>query len=356
MNKLRLNQKWQSQTTVLSNEFIDQKMISADGEFVKIYILILSLLGRGEEVTKDRIADILEITRKDVERAIRYWEKEGVLQWDSEGMSEHQTAEKKSEPVTDHHSAPPARTVPGKQNLSPVEMRNSIADKNLDQILYVVETYFGRPLTAADIQSLVYIRVGLGFSEDLLEYLIEYCATRQKFSMRYAETTAINWYRESIDTVEKAKIQTASYVDNVFPIMKAFGLDRKPGEAELNFIKSWNQMGMDSELLVEACSRSLLKTHEPSFNYANKILTTWQKEGVRTMRDVKRNDADHRAKQESQEKKEAPKGNRYSQTGSGSRNGQGSGAKSNSFHNFEERDYDYNSIEAQLYAKKRRQQ
>ena len=47
-------------------------MIKADGEYVKIYLLILRLQGMGLPVDVERIADHLELTRKDVLRALSY--------------------------------------------------------------------------------------------------------------------------------------------------------------------------------------------------------------------------------------------------------------------------------------------
>ena len=58
---------------------------------------------------------------------------------------------------------------------------------------------------------------------------------------------------------------------NVFPIMKAFGIsNRDPGSAELDYIKKWNSLGLGTDIIIEACSRTLLATHQASFPYANK--------------------------------------------------------------------------------------
>ncbi len=41
MKKLTLTNSAQNNTTVLENEFIDQYMIKANGEYVKVYLLLL---------------------------------------------------------------------------------------------------------------------------------------------------------------------------------------------------------------------------------------------------------------------------------------------------------------------------
>ena len=79
-DKITLLYNVQNEVTVLPNKFIDEYMIKADGEYVKIYLLILRLQGMGLPVDVERIADHLELTRKDVLRALSYWEKAGILQ------------------------------------------------------------------------------------------------------------------------------------------------------------------------------------------------------------------------------------------------------------------------------------
>ena len=46
-DKITLLYNVQNEVTVLPNKFIDEYMIKADGEYVKIYLLILRLQGMG---------------------------------------------------------------------------------------------------------------------------------------------------------------------------------------------------------------------------------------------------------------------------------------------------------------------
>ena len=63
--------------TAVANAFIDQYMPSANGEYVKVYLYILR--HAEEEITVSEIADALELTERDVERALLRWKKEGLL-------------------------------------------------------------------------------------------------------------------------------------------------------------------------------------------------------------------------------------------------------------------------------------
>jgi len=69
--------------------------------------------------------------------------------------------------------------------------------------------------------------------------------------------------------------------------------------------------------------------HKPSFEYAEKILAGWKENGVKTMSDVKALDA--KRNQEKTEKQQKPAAAQKPQ-------------RPNQFHNFEQRDYDYDAL------------
>ena len=72
MKKLTLTNHAQRETTVLENEFIDNYMVKANGEYVKVYLLLLRYLNAPSgTLTISKIADLLEHTEKDVLRALK---------------------------------------------------------------------------------------------------------------------------------------------------------------------------------------------------------------------------------------------------------------------------------------------
>ena len=252
-DKITLLYNVQNEVTVLPNKFIDEYMIKADGEYVKIYLLILRLQGMGLPVDVERIADHLELTRKDVLRALSYWEKAGILQTgaasetaatvtgsesvtngisgnagttqavgtsekvmatgvtgtDGNTMtagtsgSDRNTMTSESTGQTGASLSPTITPVPDKNTLSPTEVQASMTNKDLERTIYMAETYIGRPFSTTELNSFCYINDQLHFSSDLLEYLIEYCVTRGKKSVRYIESVAINWYQQGICKYEK---------------------------------------------------------------------------------------------------------------------------------------------------------
>ena len=80
MKTLTLKNKFQTNVTLLSNDFIDNYMVNANGEFVKVYLFLLRHLDDPcSSLTITPIADSLNNTENDVLRAFRYWETAGLL-------------------------------------------------------------------------------------------------------------------------------------------------------------------------------------------------------------------------------------------------------------------------------------
>ena len=69
--------------TAVPDEFIDEYMAAANGEYVKVYLYLLR--HGAEELEISRIADALNHTEADVRRALPYWQRAGVLAADDGG-------------------------------------------------------------------------------------------------------------------------------------------------------------------------------------------------------------------------------------------------------------------------------
>ena len=82
---LSYRDRCRARVTVVSDEFIDEHMAKASGEYVKVYLYLLR--HEGEDVTAEDIAAALDHTEADVRRALRYWEKAGVLEAESAGAA-----------------------------------------------------------------------------------------------------------------------------------------------------------------------------------------------------------------------------------------------------------------------------
>ena len=284
MTKLTLTNYVRGNTTLLENEFIDEYMLKANGEYVKVYLLLLRYMGEPSvELTISGLADLLECTEKDVARALNYWKKQGLVDYEA-GMQEIQDIRREPETagiVSDRKNAA------GKsEEEMPPSRKNR---REFKEIVHVTEQYLGKTLTKTESEAIVYFYDELGMSADLIEYLIEYCVENGHKSIHYIKKVALSWADQKVGTTEEAKAVSGQYSKNSYAVLNAYGIKgRAPAAAELVFIRRWNEeYGFSSDLIVEACDRTMKTIHQPSFEYTESILKNWADKGVKTPADVK---------------------------------------------------------------------
>lgn len=329
-----MRSKFQLDATVVANEFIDRYMPSANGEYVKVYLYLLRHQERAVEVAE--IADALNDTESDIKRAVAYWVRQGVLIREDDDEKEPDRAgdESGNRPVIVFEEAARPDTAPEAANERPVYTPEQVGrlagEEDFTQLLYISQKYMNKVFTPRECEVFAYLYDALHMSAELLEYLVEYCVQGGHYSIRYLETVALNWHQRDIRTVDMAKQYTESFSDEAFSVMKAFGLnERRPGDAEMEMIRRWfRQWGFSKELVLEACNRTLRATHSPSFSYADKILSEWKKAGVKSIADVKKLD----------EKRETKKTAKPVSGAAAPRQAK------NQFHNFEQRNTDYDGM------------
>ena len=325
MKTLTLKNRFQANTTLLPNEFIDNYMAEANGEFVKVYLFLLRHLDdSSSSITVSGIADSLNNTEKDILRAFRYWESTGLLrlEYDSEGritglelqktaLSQRAASESTMDEVHTDTYDPIADAVPAAdqsvqvipdapkvsapgssavmqavQNAVPIDAFR--AQKELKSLLFIAEQYLGKTLSRSDVDAITYFYDTLHMSADLIEYLIESCVENGHKSMHYIQKVAFSWVENGIKTVSQAKESSALYNRNCYAVLNAFGIkNRGPATSELVFIKKWAEdYGFSPDIIQEACRRTISATHQPSFEYTDSILTKWHQNNIRHLKDI----------------------------------------------------------------------
>ena len=322
--------------TLVPDFFLDNYMPDADGEYVKIYLYLLRCLkSETQELSVSLIADKFDHTENYICRALRYWEKMKLLKLEYDS-SENLTGVYMLDGTP--LSAPQAK-VPEKKPSSERIPADLLSPQEAQQLLFICEQYLGKTLSSREVAQILDFHDSLGFSPELIEYLIEYCVSGGHKSIHYIEGTARGWHENGIRTVSQARQQTTTYNRAYFKILKAFGIsNRNPVDVEIVFMDKWmKSCGFSLELITEACSRTMAAIHQPSFEYADKILSEWKKQNVVSLSDLKAVDRNRQAAaqtaRETQEKENA----------SSRRT-----APQNRFHNFQERDYDFESLQKQL--------
>ena len=358
MKELKLTKYVQTNATVLDNEFIDQYMVRANGEYVKVYLLLLRHMNQSSGyLSVSELADLLECTEKDILRALRYWKSEGLLDYlddtpddpspkstapspaASSGLHDVQSGYMTSSIPAD--SVSDSAALASTTNIQQYRSRKERAE--FKELLFVAEQYLGKTLSATDIDQITYFYDTLNMSAELIEYLIEYCVENGHKSMHYINKVALSWHEENITTVNLAKTSSFLYNKNCYCVLNAYGIKgRGPAASEIAYIRKWSEeYGFALEVILEACDRTMNSIHQPSFDYTDSILKRWKDKNVRQLKDIDAVDADYR--KEKERAKELAKERKRQQQAQ-----KPVSSQNNKFNNFDGRSYDMNDLERRL--------
>ena len=364
MARIALYKDNYADSTVVSNLFIDEYMKDANDAQLKVYFYLLRMLNADQAISVSGIADKFNHTEKDVIRALKYWEKQQILDLDFDEnkalVGIHlRDLSAQATPASQHNvlltsgpvqtqntagnsiiSAAVAQPVqPAPQETTPVynkpaysldQLREFKEREETSQLLFIAEAYICKPLAPSEIKTILFFTDVLHFSDDLIDYLLQYCVERGKKDFKYIEKVAVNWAEEGITTPKQAQKFSTRYDKNVYSIMNSLGRSTAPTAKELEFINRWTrEYGFSTDIILEACERSSLATDRHRFEYAEGILSSWKNAGIHHKADIQQADATYQKKKAT---KPAP------------------AASSNRFTQFAQNSYDFAALEKEILS------
>lgn len=354
MSHFTIYQDNYTDSTVISNRFIDEYMKEANDAQLKIYLYLIRMMSARRSTSISDIADMFNYTEKDVMRALKYWDKKRLLtlEYDDNktvtGIHLMDFAPAASAPViapvpsvSAAATAPLASVVPISSKLNAEEDEDAYvkpdytldelkafkSDEATSRLLFITEQYLKKTLSPNEVCTILFISDKLGFSEDLIDYLIQYCVDRDKKDLRYIEKVAISWAQQGISTPKQAARLAGKYDKIVYDIMKALGKNGTPTQTEASYITRWiKEYGFTADIIYTACERTVLATDKHRLEYADSILTSWYQGGVHHKSDIQLLDDHYRKAKPSRP------------------------ASTNKFNQFKQNNYDFDALEQELLS------
>ncbi len=376
-------------STVVSNLFIDEYMRDANDAQLKVYLYLLRMMNAHLATSVPDIADKFNHTEKDVLRALKYWERQQLLSLDYDGdknlvgihihdlnaegrtgsgsvpqmpasfvpmpaMEAAATEDSREgavpEGLAEEPDKPQTASLYEKPSYTPDQLREFKSRQETTQLLFIAESYIGKPLTPSEIKTILYFTDVLHFSDDLIDYLLQYCVDRGKKDFKYIEKVAVNWAQEGISTPKQAQKQAMKVVqdawdgdraidddlnerrDRIYTIMNGLGKSNSPTAKEMEFITRWlKDYGFSMDIIIEACERTVLATDKHRFEYAESILSSWKRQNVHHKADIQGIDDLH------QQRRKNASSNPPKQSG-------------NRFNQFPQHNYDFAALEKELVS------
>ncbi len=261
-------------STPVENMFITEYMLRAPGDFVKVYIYALMLCyHNAERMSLTSMAKDLDMTEEEVERAFRYWARDGLCRQVGDNpvcfklynlkQLTLTRAQSPSEQVYHQDFAEEVKRILHRDELYPAEWR---------MIYDWIDVY--------ELPEIVVIM--------LLEYEMKKSRGRVKISM--ANDTAIEWARSGVTTVEdveKFEFIEQERVKDLRKLLRHMGYKHDPSEEEKKLYNKWlDEWGFETDAVINACSE--MTSGKPSMRFLDTILQRYQQLGVHTAKELNR--------------------------------------------------------------------
>ena len=168
MSNITLCKDYSSEVTLLSNSFIDDYMCEANDAQIKIYLYLLRRMGNGGSFCVSDMADRFNYTEKDVIRALKYWDKKKVLSlsFNSSGsltciqlldVRKREEEVRQDEIEADNEGRVRVVDFSKKKSYTAQELAEFKGKPEIEQLLYVTETYFDRIVRPDELTSILFM-------------------------------------------------------------------------------------------------------------------------------------------------------------------------------------------------------
>lgn len=258
--------------------FIKDKLPGANPTFVKVYIYLLMLACENSEMAYSEIADNLGLLESDLMQAINYWQNQGELIKNNDGII---------------FGTAPQNTAPSEVNdVKPKKVENLAkiisSSKELSDMFMLAQEILGKTIAERDMETIYWFYSDLEMPPVVILQLLEYCVSKGKNRMSYIEKVAVSWNEMGLNTSERVAAYLQSEEQKtgfLYSIRKVMGIaDRSLSQIEEKFLTKWHEeFSMSEEMIALAYEYCIIQTAKLSFPYMDKIITRWHSEGIKTI-------------------------------------------------------------------------
>ena len=278
--------------TVIPNEFIDKHMLAAKPVYSVIYIYGYRQYSKGAtQICCEEVAEVFDITIKDVQKAWKYWHDAGLVEILSQDdgiimlvFLDVRPAKLPAQEIMPKKAPPQHDYV--EYTLEDVERH--LQDKEVQRLFEVVHVLLGKPLTDAERQMYLGFYDDLGLPVNVIALLLEYCIDKNKRHNNYLRTVAFDWSSRGIRSEEEAEEYISLFNNEYREILRYFGISgREPIDKEIEYMQRWlKQEQWIMPVIKLACEKTVMSKGSASFAYADGIFRKWKADGIHTTEQI----------------------------------------------------------------------
>ena len=232
------------------------------------------LIAAASADTSEEIAKALGIAEADVLRALREWEKRGIVIL--EGAEAAIAVE---------------REIDTRPSYTGAEVARICAESDVKELIDVCAAILGKTFTPTEMESIIYLYDGLRFDFEYIVRLCKHCHDIGRSSIRYVEKVGIGLYDSGVITVGalEAYIEKEERKNDMeYRVRELFGLgERALTPSEQKYLAAWTlDWNLPFEVIRLAYNEMMRIKDRPVFSYQNGILKKWVENGCKTPEDV----------------------------------------------------------------------
>lgn len=265
----------------LSEVFFVKYLQDAPSEAIKVYLYVMYLNKKSKETTLSEISEEVSLPKKVVQDSLNYWEEKGLLFRKSSGFE-----------IKSLQEIELLNRFNPKVIISIEEVQEKLSNREKEQILRDINNkFFGGTMASTWYGRIVYWMEKYNFTEDAMLAIFQYCFSTGPKNIQYLETVTEAYHKEGIKTYMDfanhiQKNDTVRAISNY--IKKKLNLYNNLTKPQENYVKKWAiEYGFTKDVFDILFDISVNK-NDIGFNYYDKILKSWHKNGLKTKKDIKK--------------------------------------------------------------------
>ena len=295
--------------TPIENIFINDYMPSADGTYVKVYLMGYKYAKDRQDFNNETLSKNLKLPLTDVLNAWNYWENEGII-------IKHETDDEYNY-IVEFVNLKQYYVDNVYKHIHKINDKNNYVDNDklistaknpeIKTMMEEIEDMLGRPLKINEKQKIVTWLNKYKTKPNVMTQAFSYSVNNKKVKrFSYIESVVSAWYDAGVvdlDTMVEYLEKRNDRFSTFSRISKALGFNRTLTEAEMRTIDRWiDEWGFSMEMILK-CLDNSTKINNPNLNYFDKILREWHKNGFKNIDDLKNDKKPEKTKKETSKSK-----------------------------------------------------
>ncbi len=264
--------------TVVPDIFILNNMNNLEGVDLKVYLYILYLSKKQNEVEMPSICKKLGISEEELSVSLDRLCSEELIMKNINGFT---IIDLKESYINSNYT--PLVTQKKTKEVTEEEKTRIIAAGAIN------DSFFNGLMPYSWYTDIGDIFNKFNFEPDVMIALFQYCSERKALNRKYVYAVAETWFKGKIknfDDLERYFEEVSKMQKIINKICKALGLNRELTKYEKEYINRWvNEYNYDFSMIEQALKKTVNKTN-PSINYVNGILKNWFEKGYKTEKDI----------------------------------------------------------------------